>query len=98
MNQQEFESRIIGLKPKYQEQFRKIYESNENFKGDFNLMAFLFGIFWCLTKGLWLVSIIVILIAYYSSGIGAIFFWLYFGIRGNYIYYKYFIDNKQVIF
>ena len=98
MNQEDFENKIAGLKPKYQEQFRKIYESNENFKGDFNIMAFLFGVIWCLSKGLWLVSIVTIIVAIFSSGIGAIFFWLYFGIRGNYIYYKYYIEGKQVIF
>ena len=60
MIQEEFEKKILGLKPKYQDQFRKIFESNENFKGDFNLMAFLFGIIWTLSKGLWLVSIVSI--------------------------------------
>ena len=44
MNQQEFDDKIIGLKPKYQDQFRKIFESNENFKGDFNWMAFLLDV------------------------------------------------------
>jgi len=98
MNQEEFEQKILGLKPKYQEQFRKIYESNEIFKGDFNLMAFLFGIIWTLSKGLWLVSLVTIIIAIFSSGIGAVFFWLYFGFRGNYIYYKYITEGKQIIF
>ena len=47
MNEIEFENKLVGLKPKYQEQFKKIYESNEEFKGDFNIMAFLFGVIWC---------------------------------------------------
>ena len=45
MNEIEFENKLVGLKPKYQEQFKKIYESNEEFKGDFNIMAFLFGVY-----------------------------------------------------
>ena len=76
MNQEEFENKIVGLKSKYQEQFQKIFETNENFKGDFNWMAFLFGIIWALSKGLWLVSLVAILVAVFTSGIGAIFFWL----------------------
>lgn len=98
MNQVEFENKISGLKPKYKEQFQKIFLSNEKFKGDFNLLAFLFGIIWCLYKGLWLVSLVIIIVLLYSTGIAAIFFWLYLGFRGNYIYYKYKIEGKQVVF
>jgi len=98
MNQQEFDDKIIGLKPKYQDQFRKIFESSENFKGNFNWMAFLFGIIWCLSKGLWLVSLVSILISVFTGGIGGIFVWFYFGFRGNYLYYKYQTEGKQIIF
>ena len=98
MNEIEFENKLVGLKTKYQVQFKKIYESNEDFKGDFNIMAFLFGVIWCLSKGLWVVSIVAIVVSILSSGIGAIFFWLYFGFRGNYIYYKYHVEGKQVVF
>lgn len=97
MNQEQFENKIVGLKTKYQEQFRKIFETNENFKGDFNWMAFLFGIIWALSKGLWLVSLVAILVGLFTSGIGAIFFWLYFGFRGNYIYYKHQVEGRQVV-
>ena len=45
MNEIEFENKLVGLKTKYQVQFKKIYESNEDFKGDFNIMAFLFGVY-----------------------------------------------------
>ena len=78
MNQQEFDNKIVGLKSKYQDQFRKIFESSENFKGDFNWMAFLFGIIWGLSKGLWLVSLVAIVVSVFTSGIGGIFFWFYF--------------------
>ena len=33
MNEIEFENKLVGLKTKYQDQFKKIYESNEEFKG-----------------------------------------------------------------
>jgi len=45
MNEIEFENKLVGLKTKYQDQFKKIYQSNEDFKGDFNIMAFLYGVY-----------------------------------------------------
>ena len=61
-------------------------------------MAFLFGIIWCLSKGLWLVSLVTILISVFTGGIGGIFVWFYFGFSGNYLYYKYQTEGKQIIF
>lgn len=98
MTQEQFELKISGLKPKYQIQFRKIYESNEIFKGDFNLMAFLFGAIWSLSKGLWLVSIVGLVIAFFTIGFGAVVFWVYLGVRGTYIYYKSYMYGTQVVF
>jgi hypothetical protein len=98
MTKEEFDAKISGLKPKYQEQFKKIYESNENFKGDFNIMAFLFGIIWTLSKSLWLISIVGLVVAFFSAGIGAVALWVYLGVRGTYLYYKYVVHNKQEVF
>ena len=97
MNKEQFEFQIPNLKPKYQNQFRQIFESNENFKGDFNLMAFLFGGIWALSKGLWMVTIVGVLISIFSFGFGAIIFWIYMGFRGTYLYYKLKVEGKQVI-
>jgi hypothetical protein len=97
MTKEQFEAKLVGVKPKYQKQFREIYESNESFKGDFNLMAFLFGGIWAISKGLWTVAIVGIIISIFSVGFGAIAVWIYFGVRGTYLYYKLKIDGKQVI-
>ncbi len=97
MTNEEFEIKIAGLKPKYQKQFREIYNSNESFKGDFNIMAFLFGGIWAITKGLWLVTIVAFIVGFFTVGFGAILIWIYFGFRGTYLYYKYKIEGKQVI-
>jgi hypothetical protein len=101
MSNEEFELKLLGVKPKYQKQFREIYNSNESFKGDFNIMAFLFGGIWALTKGLWLLAIVAITIAIFggifTAGFGFIGVWLYFGFRGTYLYYMLKIHGKQVI-
>ena len=37
----------------YQEEFRRIFESREQYTGKWNWAAFLFGTLWAITKGLW---------------------------------------------
>ena len=37
----------------YRDEFDKIYESNEKYKGKWNWAAFFFGPIWALTKGVW---------------------------------------------
>lgn len=98
MTPEQFEARIVGLKPKYQEQFRKIYQSNETFTGDFNLMAFLFGGIWGLSKGRWLLSIVTFVAGFFTVGFGIVLFWIYFGVKGTHLYYKYYIKGEQAIF
>ncbi len=41
---------LTGLNDYYQEEFKKIYESNETYKGKRNWWAFFFTAIWCLIK------------------------------------------------
>jgi hypothetical protein len=44
---------LKGLPEYYQTEFKKIYDSNENYKGKWNWWAFLFTGLWFLYKGCW---------------------------------------------
>jgi len=41
----------------YRKEFQKIYESNETYTDKWNWAAFLFGLIWGITKGLWLAGL-----------------------------------------
>lgn len=86
-----------GLKPYYFEEFTKIEESGEQYKGKFNICAFLFGSIWALVKGCWLSAIMSIVISVVTCGIGGVVYWFIFGFRGNYMYYCARIKKKQCI-
>jgi hypothetical protein len=75
----------------YKEEFTKILDSNEDYKGKWNWCAFFFSWIWALTKGLWvfaLISLAVGLITYDMIGIGSIICAIILGVRGNYMYYN----------
>jgi hypothetical protein len=86
---------LSSLKPYYQVEFRKIFDSKESYIGKWNWAAFFFGVIWAMTKGLWRSALVWIVIAIVSAGwIG----WVaafYFGFRGNYLYYKTTISGEQ---
>ena len=86
------------LSPYYQREFTKIYNSNEKYKGKFNICAFLFGGIWALTKGLLLPAVVAIGSGFLSFGIIAIIYWFIFGFRGNYMYYNLYVKNKNLLF
>lgn len=93
---------FLGVKPYYQLEFKKIYESNESYKGIFNMWAFLFGSFWSISKGMWLQGIILFIIdMIIIFGLDLpLLTWViggYFGYRGTYMYYKK-IVNDQIAF
>jgi hypothetical protein len=90
------EDKFLGLSNYYIEEFKKIHESNEQYKGKFNWTAFFFGSFWSLIKGLWLSAIVSLGIGIFTGGLGFIIYWFIFGFRGNYIYYNYVVKNKQI--
>ena len=81
----------------YQEEFQKIYESNESYKGKFNLFAFLFGALWALSKRCWLAALVAIAVGLVSAGIGLVAFWIVFGVRGTYIYYRAYVKHQQSV-
>ena len=81
----------------YQKEFRKIYNSNEQYKGKFNIWAFLFAAIWALTKGCWLSAIISLVLSCLTAGVGGVVYWFIFGFRGTYIYYCSYVKDKQCI-
>ena len=98
------------LTPYYQEEFRKIQESNETYKGKWNWAAFFFSYFWGFYRGVWARSLVLLgaswlmfIIAF--SEYDESFFWfgalinlgadVAFGLRGNYFYYNAFVKKKQ---
>jgi hypothetical protein len=90
-------SNFAGLDPYYQEEFSKISQSNEAYKGKWNWAAFLFGAIWALTKGLWGIAIAAVLISIVTWGVGGLIFGFYFGARGNWMYYNLIIKQKQLL-
>lgn len=91
------------MPPYYQQEFTKIAESGETYKGKWNWAAFWFGPIWALTKGAWQSALIHIgvngLILAVTCGFGApvlIIGSIIYGIRGNYIYYYASQHNKQL--
>lgn len=87
-----------GLSPYYQEEFSKIYNSGETYKGKFNIWGFLFACLWALTKGCWLAAIVAVLVSLVTAGVGGVVYWFIFGFRGTYMYYCSYVKDKQCIF
>lgn len=88
---------FLCLDPYYQREFQKIYESDETYKGKFNIWGFLFGGIWALTKGCWLSAVIAFVISLITMGIGGVVYWFIFGFRGTYMYYCAYVKDKQCI-
>jgi RNA polymerase subunit RPABC4/transcription elongation factor Spt4 len=86
-----------GLSQYYQDEFKKIYESCELYKGKWNWWAFFFGVFWTLTKGVWLASVICIVASIFTCGIAGVIYSFIFGARGEYMYYCAYVKNKQLL-
>jgi len=85
------------MKLYYQEEFNKIGESNETYKGKWNWCAFLFSWIWAFTKGLWGLALASLAIGILLSkldlswlGLGISILW---GLKGNYWYYN-LVKNK----
>lgn len=84
------------LDPYYQDEFRRIYESGEAYKGKWNWAAFLFGPFWMLARDMPMIGLAVILANIIvgamtaGAGIPLLFFAydVYVGVRGNYLRYN----------
>jgi len=89
---------FAGLSKYYQQEFSKIYNSNEKYKGRFNWAAFFFGPLWALSKGLLANGAIAIALALISGGVLGIPIAAIYGARGNYFYYSLFVNGKQLAF
>ncbi len=83
------------LKPYYQHEFRKIFESNEIYKGKWNWASFFFGVLWCFSKSLWGSGILAIVLGSITVGGLFVIYPFYYGVRGNYLYYKLITTNQQ---
>ncbi len=87
-----------NLPPYYQQEFQKIYDSNETYKGKFNVMALLFGCFWALSKGLWLPTLIVFIVSLFTYGFIGVVYLFIFSFRGTYMYYNAYVKGQQCLF
>lgn len=90
----------MNMKLYYQQEFEKISSSNESYKGKFNWAAFFFSWIWGLTKGLWALSIISIVIGGILGAMDltwiSIVLAIVWGVRGNYCYFN-LVKNKTQI-
>jgi len=81
----------------YENEFRKIKESNETYKGKWNWAAFFFGPLWALTKGAWLSAVVCFVVCIATYGVVGVIYWFVYGFRGNYIYYCVHEKNSQQV-
>ena len=93
----ELELDFSCLPPYYQREFEKIYNSNETYKGKFNIWAFLFGGIWALTKGCWLSAMVAFAASALTAGVAGVIYWFIFAFRGTYMYYCSYVKNKQCV-
>lgn len=82
----------------YQQEFEKISDTNETYKGKWNWAAFFFSFLWAFSKGLWLPAIITVVGSFLTQGIFALICSIIFGIRGNYMFYNKIVKGEQKIF
>ena len=88
----------------YQEEFTKIFASNEFYTGRWNWAAFFFGGFWALAKGLWL-SFLVYFIAIMVVGeihelfsaLLSVAYMVNLSRRGNFLYYNRITKRNQLV-
>ena len=97
-NDNQMDLDFSDLSPYYQKEFTKIYNSNEEYKGKFNGWAFFWGAVWGLTKGLWLPAIVAVVISILTAGVGGVVYWFIFAFRGNYMYYRSYVNGKQCVY
>jgi hypothetical protein len=82
----------------YRKEFQKIHESDEAYKGKFNLMAFLLGPIWAIMRGLWLSVLVCVILSIVTAGIAGVVYWIIWGVRGNYMYYRRKVRHEQTVY
>lgn len=85
-----------GLSEYYRDEFIRIHQSRETYKGKWNWAAFFFGPIWALTKGLWVPALIAFVGAIFTDGLVGVIYWFIFAARGNYMYYCKELKNKDI--
>jgi hypothetical protein len=85
------------LAEKYADEFKKIHQSNGLYKGGFNVMAFLFGPLWALSKGLWLHALVVVVAILLTGGLLAVPAWIFTGVRGTHVFYLKHVHGQQSV-
>ena len=80
--------------PYYRDEFVKIYDSKEAYRGQFNWAALIFGPFWALARDLPMVGLIWLLASIVISAVTQGALWpltlaynVYFGLKANYLRY-----------
>jgi hypothetical protein len=91
-----FQGSFSPIVPYYQEEFQKILDSEESYKGKWNWAAFFFVPFWAIYHNAWKSAITCLVISVVSYGVGGFVFAFIYGIKGNYIYYNLHVKNKQI--
>jgi hypothetical protein len=81
----------------YQNEFQKIRDSNEQYKGKWNWAACFLGPIWAFTKGLKEVVVIYALAILFTFGISVLVYAVIFGLRGNYFYYSKLMKGRILI-
>ena len=98
--EESFKAKVVHLKPYYQDEFTKMFNSNGAYNGKWNWAAFCFSWIWAMSKGLVVQGIIMlvvsIVLAALSDGVASIAVPIYFGFRGNKLYYEKFVNQKDV--
>lgn len=92
------ELNLDGISEYYKEEFKKIKNSDGSYKGKWNWAAFFLGVLWAFYKGMWQLGIIIFIIAFITSWSYIIPFliWIFLGLRGNYLYYR-FKEHGEVL-
>jgi ribosomal protein L40E len=89
---------IPGLSYYYVNEFLLIKESRERYQGKWNWAAFFWSWIWAFTKGMsvlgWVGLLAALFLGAISYGFLGIVLSVYFGARGNYIYYKHLVKNE----
>jgi zinc-ribbon domain/Protein of unknown function (DUF2628) len=95
------QSQMIPFRPVYstyyEQQFTRIKQSGEVYKGQWNWVAFLFGPIWALTKGLWAPAFVCFLASVVTYGLAGVVYWFIFGARGNWMYYNKELRGQTVV-
>jgi len=88
------------LPPYYQDEFSKIEETNEAYKGKWNWAAFFFSWIWGFTKGMWATSLIGLFLSLLFNRMHFdalnLVLSIIWGVRGNYFYYQLVKHNRQI--